>query len=93
MVTGLVRLDPSVDPSSNAATLPGGIFDAWPTKAQRKESKERRRATMSRIGLGSGQYYSPDEYDYGGSSESEEEDSDDYDESEEEDDEESGDEN
>jgi hypothetical protein len=35
-VTGLIRLDPSIEATSTAVTLPRAQFDAWPTKEQSK---------------------------------------------------------
>ncbi|KAL3904666.1 MAG: hypothetical protein SGILL_009979 [Bacillariaceae sp.] len=49
LVTGLVRLDPSVDPASNSIALPGGRFDVWPTLARRKEARQQGHDMLHRL--------------------------------------------
>jgi hypothetical protein len=36
-VTGLVRLDPSIEATSTSVSLPRDKFDAWPSKEERKK--------------------------------------------------------
>ena len=51
-VTGLVRLDPTIDPASLAVTLPDGEFDAWPTEEHTEKTKKAIRKHFKDMGLG-----------------------------------------
>ena len=78
-VTGLVRLDPSIDATSNAIALSPKEFNAWPTKEQRRAALNAARNNFARSGISGYVSHHFYEYDYFRASESEMSDeSDDY---------------
>ena len=62
-VTGLIRLDPSIEATSTAVTMPRKKFEkVWPTKEQRKAALVAAKKHFEDMGIDIPSYFYTDDY-------------------------------